>query len=307
MGYRWDDLTVVIPTLNEAEGIGIVIEELVSSGIRPEQILVVDGGSTDSTREIAESMGVRVVAQEVARGKAGAVMTALKHVDTPYMVVIDGDATYPGSRVGDLYGKLKSEGLDEVIGYRMPSPGSQPLVFRAGNWVLTRWFNLLFGTRLRDVLSGMYALRLSAMRDALLEMPGFSVECEIAAHIASTSGRIGEVPVEYRRRRGRKKLGVLHGFKIALDVLRLSWRYNPTFLVFMTGALLLVPGITLGVYYIVNLVVYGIKYYFKGLVGVILTVAGLQSLSMALLALYFKRMEFRLRRLMEEHLRAGKG
>jgi len=78
-----DMVTVVIPTLNEEEAIGVVLDEVMAEGYR--NILVVDGYSKDRTVEIAKSKGVRVVYQDGV-GKAGAIATAIKIVSTPYML-----------------------------------------------------------------------------------------------------------------------------------------------------------------------------------------------------------------------------
>ncbi len=176
-----DSVTIVIPTLNEREAIGLVIDEFRSLGYR--NIIVVDGGSTDGTVEIAKSKGVRVLQQE-GKGKAAAIATAIRHVETPYILVVDGDYTYPARFLRDMLRAMEREQCDEVIGARLYGEGHTP-VFRFGNYVLTKLFNFLFGTRLRDVLSGMYLVRVDAIKDMLFEMKGFSVESEIAAHIAS--------------------------------------------------------------------------------------------------------------------------
>ena len=82
--------------------------------------------------------------------------------------------------------------------------------------------------------------------------------------------------------------------------MRLAWRYNPVFTIFAAGALLLVPGLSLGSWVAYHYFFTGIKYYVKGLVAIMLTLAGFQSLLIAILALYLKRMEYRLnRRIME--------
>ena len=292
-----NSVTVIIPTLNEEEGVGRVIDELLATGVPRENIIVVDGRSTDKTREIAGERGVRVVVQE-GRGKADAVKTGLRLAKTRYMAVIDGDYTYPAGRLKDMLRRAEEEGLDEVIGARVkPEPGSTTFLYRLGNRLLTGFFNTLFGTRLRDVLSGLYLVRRRALVDVLVEMKGFSVESEIAAHVASTSGRIGEIGVEYRRRLGEKKLGVRHGIMIALDMIRLAYRYNPVFLIFAAGALLLVPGLILDAYAAYHYFFHGVKHYVKGAVGVVITLMGFQSLIIAVLALFLKRMEQRLRAL----------
>lgn len=297
-----DDFTVIIPVLNERDGVKLVLEELISSGVSKDRILVVDGGSTDGTWDVARSYNVKVVKQIYPGGKAGGVRTGLELVDTNYVIIMDGDYTYPGVHVWDLCRKL-DEGYDMVIGVRNPEPGAMKWVFNVGNRILTTWFNLIFGTRLRDVLSGMYAIRLDTLRETLWETRGFSVESEIVAHIASTTGRIGEVDIAYRRRVGEKKLGVLDGFKIFADMARLSLSYNPLFTLFAIASIILVPGVILDVYYLYHLIFSDVKYYMKGLLGAVMTIVGLQTLSVAILALYMKRMELRLRRAIENMAR----
>ncbi|ABM80617.1 glycosyltransferase family 2 protein [Hyperthermus butylicus] len=274
----YNDVTVVVPTLNEEKAIGAVIDELLSVGIPRERILVVDGYSTDRTREIAGSKGVRVVLQE-GRGKAAAVKTALRYIDTPYTVLVDGDYTYPANYIPEMLEKAR-KGCDWVGGARVKAePGAQSLIYKLGNRVLTRLFNLLFGTKLRDVLTGLYLVRTDVLHEVDFEFHGFSVESEIAAHMASQGYRVCEVPILYRRRLDpRKKLGILHGPQIARDMIRLAWRYNPAFLIFILGALLLAPGIALGGYVAYKYLVYGVKHHVKALIATTtMTLAGFNS------------------------------
>lgn len=292
------ETTVFIPTLNEAEAIGPVIDEVLSVGVPRENVVVIDGGSEDGTPEIARSRGVRVVEQE-GRGKAGAVRTALKHARTPYALFMDGDYTYPATHICDLLRELAG-GSDFVIGARVWDSGSQGPLYRLGNWGLTKLFNTLFGASLRDVLSGMYAARVEALREVGFEMGHFSVESEIVAHMVTTGKRVAEVPIRYRRRLGEKKLGVLHGLGIAKDMVRLTWRYNPASLIFALGALLLIPGLALGGYVAYNILFTGVKHYFKGLLAAVLTATGTISLLLTIMALYMKRAEIRAQKKLEE-------
>ena len=293
------EVTVIIPTLNEAEAIGKVIDEILEVGVSRENIIVVDGGSTDGTAEKARSKGVKVVLQE-GKGKADAIKTGLKHVRTEYALIMDGDYTYPAKHIPQLLKKACNEELDEVIGFRAKGRENIPLINRLGNWILIKEFNLLFGTNLKDVLSGMYIIRRSIFSDAFFETKGFSIEAELAAHIASTTGKIGETPIEYRRRIGKSKLSILDGVKIGLNMILLAWRYNPVFFIFTTGALLLIPGLILGAWAAYHYFFTGTKYYVKGLIAIILTLAGFQSSLLAILALYLKRWEQRLTRRLNE-------
>jgi len=268
-------------------------DELFSKGVPRERILVVDGRSSDGTAEIASQKGVKVVFQK-GEGKADALKSALDHVDTENIVVMDGDYTYPADYVCSLVEAL-SQGHDLAIGVRKNAEkGSQGLIYRFGNWVLTSFFNALFGTRLSDVLSGMYAVKREVLEEMFFESKGFGIESEIAAHVASSGGSIAEIPISYRKRVGEKKLKSIHGFGIAATMLRLSWRYNPVFFIFILGSLIAIPGLILGAYVAYNLLFLGINYYFKGLVAIFLTLAGVQLFVAALISLYMKRLELRI-------------
>ncbi|MEM1646318.1 MAG: UDP-N-acetylglucosamine 2-epimerase, partial [Ignisphaera sp.] len=105
---------MVIPTLNEAEAIGLVIDELRGYGFS--KILVVDGRSRDGTPEIAAARGARVVTQR-GEGKADAVRTALDFVDTPYMLVIDGDYSYDPSCAYRMLEEHNRRMVDHISDY----------------------------------------------------------------------------------------------------------------------------------------------------------------------------------------------
>lgn len=289
------DFTVVIPTLNEHKAIGLVIDELLSTGIPRDNILVVDGYSNDGTVEIASSKGVRVVFQK-GKGKADAIKTALEYVNTPIIVVMDGDHTYPAKYICNLVEAIY-KGYDLAIGIRKyMEKGAQSLGYRIGNKILTTFFNILFGTKLSDVLSGMYAIRTDILKEIFFESKGFGIESEIAAHIASGGGSIAEIPIVYRKRVGDKKLRKIHGIDIALTMLRLSWRYNPVFFILILGSLITIPGLVLGSYVAYHYFFTGIKYYVKGMIAIFMVLVGLQLFVAAILSLYIKRAELRILR-----------
>ncbi len=298
-------VTIIIPTYNEEEAIGKVIDELIEIGVSPQRIIVVDGHSSDRTVEIARSKGVIVVEQE-GFGKSDAIKTGIRLVKTPYVLVMDGDYTYPAKHIVELARKALKEGYTEVIGVRTDGRKNIPLINRFGNWFLTKLFNLLFGTNLKDLLSGMYIVRTSVLRRQILETKGFSIESEIAAAVASSmGGRIGEVPIEYRKRLGRKKLKIAHGLRIFVDILKLAWKHNPVFFITFLGSLILVPGLILAVYSAINILLYNKPFYTAAVIGVFLIISGFQSLLIAVLALYLKRMEWRIHKsiyLTKEHI-----
>lgn len=283
-----DDFTVVIPVLNEEEGIGKVIYGVKEEGF--ENILVVDGYSTDKTVSIANTNSVSVIFQH-GIGKTGAIRTAIDHVKTPYFVVMDGDCTYDPKDIKHFFPHILKN--DEVIGVRTSGRTNIPLLNRFGNWLINVLFNLFFGSNLIDVCSGMYALRMDFMRTLNLETKGFDVEVEIAAKVAS-KGRITQVPIRYNSRVGRQKLRPFrHGIKIMSTVWNLAKSYNPAFLFsIVTGFSMLAAIISF--FWVAIEWFHGIWQSELALFGVLLIIISLISLIMSVLSTVLKRMEQRI-------------
>ena len=108
-----DDVTVVLPVLNEEAGVKAVIAEVFRNGYQ--NILVVDGYSTDNTLQAAQGKGVNVVTQH-GRGKTGAIITAIENVSTPYLLVMDGDYTYNAADIERFL--LHATEYDHIVGSR---------------------------------------------------------------------------------------------------------------------------------------------------------------------------------------------
>ena len=295
LGSIMEKLTIVIPTLNEQEGIGKTIDELLELGINKNQIIVIDGYSTDKTVEIAKSKGVKVIFQE-GKGKADAIITAIKRVNTDYMLVMDGDYTYDPSKIPKMLSLM--DGYAEVIGARVEGRENIPIINRFGNKILTWLFNTIFGTSLRDVLSGMYMVKTELIKGILGKTRGFSIEAEIAAHM-SLEGDITDIPIRYRKRLGKAKLTILDGIKIGLSMIKLSWTYNPLLFIFTLGAITLIPGIALGLYIVYDYIFNSVLHRTLTIITVLLIITGLISAFFAILILFLKRMELRIIRKIE--------
>ena len=92
---------------------------------------------------------------------------------------------------------------------------------------------ILFSTRLRDTFGGMYIISMKALRDALMEIGDFSIETQMVAHMVSTGKAVREVLIEYRLRVNGKKLDVLDGMRILMNMVRLTTRYNLMLILFL--------------------------------------------------------------------------
>jgi glycosyltransferase involved in cell wall biosynthesis len=171
-----DRVTVVIPTLNEEEAIGPLIDEIKEAGYG--RILVVDGYSKDKTVKIASDKGAKVVGQH-GRGKTGAVLVARDIVDTPYFLLMDGDYSYDPKDIDKFV--RHSNGYDHIIGFRLRNSPYISRTHKIGNWILTNTFSLLMGSNMPDVAFGMYLMRIEKMKQLVLDREGFEIDQKISA------------------------------------------------------------------------------------------------------------------------------
>ena len=202
-------LSIIIPTMNEEAGIGRTIE-LVHTALRPSgidyEVLVVDTDSKDRTREIAASLGARVV-DEPRRGYGRAYKTGFEQARGELISTLDADATYPAERIPELVRQLEAESLDFLTGNRFASlqKGAMSLKHRFGNWVLSTFLRLRFRLPIRDSQSGMWVFLRAALPRWELTADGMELSEEIKVEAFSKS-RAREVPIEYRPRVGEAKL-----------------------------------------------------------------------------------------------------
>jgi dolichol-phosphate mannosyltransferase len=280
-------VTVVIPTLNEAEGITKVIEEVKAEGY--ENILVVDGYSTDSTAQLANGNGVRVAYQH-GSGKSGAVKTAIDRVETPFMVFMDGDHTYDPKDIWRLMNH--TEHYCHVIGVR--DKKHIPWLHRFGNWVISRTFSLLFTVKTSDVCSGMYLLETVEARKYGLQEPGFIAEIELAANSASGE-TLTEVPISYRPRIGTRKLNTWkHGLAILSAAFGLARRHNPIFLYSSIAGLSIIPGALILSWVVFDQLATHEFHSGWALAGIVLLLVAAQAFTLASVSLLTRHTEERL-------------
>lgn len=281
------DLTIVIPVKNEEAAIGHVIDELQQEGYT--NILVVDGYSTDKTAEVVKSkLGVRFI-QQHGKGKTGAVKTAIEHVTTPYMLIVDGDYTYPAKDIQYLLAHCSS--YAQVIGVRDKTNISR--LHRFGNKIITSTFNLLFGAHISDVCSGMYLLNTQVARELELSSKGFITEVEIASQAAARHN-ITDVPIGYRERIGKSKLSTINGFGILTNVIKLAWKHNPIFFFSAVASLTIIPGIGILGWVLYQQYLTGSWHSGWALIGVLLTLFATQTIAVAAISALMKRTEQRI-------------
>jgi len=283
-----EDITVVLPSLNEEKAIGVTLKELSAAGYS--NILVVDGYSTDMTVNIARDFGATVVEQHW-HGKTGALKTAFQEVKTPYLLVMDCDGTYDPQDIIKFLAHAQNH--DYIIGARQTRMHI-PLLNRIGNKVINLAFDLFTGSRLTDVGSGMYLLRTDVARDLELHTKGIDSEVEIAIQV-SGNFRVTEVPISYRSRLGKAKLSpVRDGLSDIWTIMTLSRAYNPVQYFSAIGTALILPASIIILWSSYDTFVRGIWHAGWILVGLVLLMFGLQAFGVASVSLMMSRMERRL-------------
>lgn len=207
-------VTILLPTLNEEGGIGPTLDSIDRAAFAKEgwelDVLVVDGASTDRTKEIAEARGAKVLV-EPRRGYGRAYKTGLAAATGDVIVTGDADGTYPFDQAHTFVKHLLTHGRDFLSGdrYARLEPGAMSGKHRFGNWVLSSSARVLFGLRLRDSQSGMWVIRRSALAkldlETLADGMAFSQEIKIRA-IRRLGGRFEEIPATLRPRIGEPVL-----------------------------------------------------------------------------------------------------
>lgn len=204
----------VIPALNEAESIGLVLRALPPGLVR--RVVVCDNGSSDGTREAAEAAGATVVL-EPRRGYGAACLRALETVaaDPPDAILfLDADLSDDPAEAADLLAPIADGRADLVIGSRVlgrPEPGALTPQARFGNWLATRLLRALYGVRWTD-LGPFRAIRWDAYVSLGMSDRDFGWTVEMQVKAARAGLRGVELPVRYRRRIGRSKIsGTLSG------------------------------------------------------------------------------------------------
>ena len=203
--YKSLSITVIIPCLNEEQGIEKVLRRM------PEfvdQIIVVDNGSTDRTPEVARGFGAQVIREEV-RGYGRAYKAGFAAATSDVIITLDGDHSYPVDAISYLVEAMLHLECDFLNASRFPVRDRRAMSFKHkfGNWVLSFAMSLLFFRWVRDSQSGMWVFRRSILKDMRLESDGmaFSEEIKIEA-LKNAQVRFQEISIQYSSRLGEIKL-----------------------------------------------------------------------------------------------------
>ncbi|ABE52402.1 S-layer glycoprotein N-glycosyltransferase AglJ [Methanococcoides burtonii] len=245
-----NDVCILIPTLNEEVTIVQLIKDFRSEGF--ENILVIDGHSSDNTRKLAEENGAKVIVQE-GKGKGQAVQEAFQLIEDPYIVMIDGDGTYLASDVHAVLQPILDGHAEHTLGNRMANfeAGAFTKLNLAGNKILNKLFGFAYGIWLEDILTGYRGFTHHVIKNLSLTEMGFEIETEMTVESVKNEMKVKVVPITYvaRHSSAATKLNPLRdGLKIAKTIFRMARLHNPMFYFGILGTGLTLSGIAVGLY-----------------------------------------------------------
>ncbi|MFQ6110965.1 MAG: glycosyltransferase family 2 protein [Nitrospinota bacterium] len=211
-------LSIVMPVYNEAAFIREIVKRVLAVDLDKE-LIIVDDGSTDGTREILrelEDERVRVIYHPRNMGKGAALRTGLRECRGSLVVVQDADLEYDPAELPMLMEPIEKGVADVVYGSRLSGGKPQRVHLfwhKVGNTFLTLVTNILFNTTLTDMETCYKMFRADVLKDIEIRSNDFTVEPELTAKVLKKKCRVYEMPISYygRSYSEGKKISWKHG------------------------------------------------------------------------------------------------
>ncbi len=301
-----EKVCVLIPTYNEAATIQAVVEGFKEQGF--EHILVMDGGSSDDTQQLAADAGARVEEQS-GSGKGQAVREAVSLISQPVVLMADGDSTYRAEEAERMLAPIFDGEAEHVIGDRFANmqPGAMTRLNKFGNRMINRAFGFIHGERLTDILSGYRAFTTESFQRLSMSAQGFGIETEMAVECVKHDVRTVVVPITYEPRPDESETNLRpfrDGGNIILRLYQMAKTNNPLFYFGSIGVLSGFVGVLLAAYVGYAWVFNGVAHDVLALAGGVALLFGLQLVMFGVLSDLIvtsnQRQQNRLRRISEQ-------
>ncbi|MGC9329075.1 MAG: glycosyltransferase family 2 protein [Candidatus Hinthialibacter sp.] len=200
-------VTIIIPVYNEADGIQSFLNDMqsfVDSIDSPTEVVIVNDGSTDATRELLRDVPFCVIHHEVNRGYGAAIKTGLEHSRYEVIVIIDADGTYPPHEIHRLCESIDQ--CDMAVGARTGPDAYIPWQRRPAKWLIRIFAGWMVRRSIPDLNSGLRAVRRSQAAPLCRLLPdGFSLTTTITIAFLSMGKRVRFLPIQYLKRAGKSK------------------------------------------------------------------------------------------------------
>lgn len=192
------NLSILIPAKNEVQGLSLIVPEI--RELYPNaEIIVVDDASTDATRQIAESLGAKVISHPYSKGNGAAIKTGLRVAKGDVLVCMDADGQHLPVDIQKLLDKLNA-GFDMAVGSRNKK-GQANIHRGVANSFYNRFASWMVGHRVEDLTSGFRAVKTKKFREFLTLLPNkFSYPTTITMSFFRAGYSVGYVPIDVQQR-----------------------------------------------------------------------------------------------------------
>lgn len=208
-------VSIVLPAFNEEKGLNTLLPEL--KRLYPAyEILVIDDGSTDSSKEICNRNKVNTISHPYRMGNGAAIKTGARHAQGDIILFMDADGQHDPKDIYFLIEKLLNENFDMVVGARILSTHSSPMK-RAGNWFYNRFASVMTGHSIQDLTSGYRVVKADVFRKFLYLLPnGFSYPTTSTMAFFRSAHPVGYISIHA----GERQKGTNSNIKVLKDGLR---------------------------------------------------------------------------------------
>ena len=235
-------LSIIIPALNEAESLSVLLPVL--TGLYPEaEIIVVDDGSVDNTQDVCKKYPIRVITHNYSIGNGASIKSGARMASGEVYVFMDADGQHSPEDIDKLLA-LMEEGYDMVVGARdFQSHASIPRFI--ANLSYNRFASWVTGHKVKDLTSGFRAVRADKFREFIYMLPnGFSYPTTITMAMFRAGYKITYVPIEVKERTGKSHIRLfVDGVRFLLIIFKIGTLYTPLKLFFPCSLLFFITGI----------------------------------------------------------------
>lgn len=237
-------VSVIVPVYNEQTAVKetlLQIKESMEKSSLEYEILVVDDGSTDKTKQWILTCGtakdftddrnskskIRLLSHPYNRGYGAALKTGILNSQYDYIVITDGDNTYPNEIIPSLVKEM--DDVDMVVGARIGKGAKIPLVRRPAKWILNRLANYLLDFKIPDLNSGLRVMKKETVNQFINILPdGFSFTTTITLAMHTNGNLIKYIPINYHKRKGSSKIRPIKDtLNFAQLIIRTVLYFNP--------------------------------------------------------------------------------
>ena len=240
-------ISIILPAKNEADGLRLVLP-LIIDAVPGAEVIVVDDGSTDATREVALSFGAKVVSHAESMGNGAAIKSGARAAAGDILVFMDADGQHKPEDIPRLLEQLK-QGYSMVVGAR--SHSSQAGAHRAiANGIYNRLASWMVGKAVLDLTSGFRAVDAKKFRQFLYLLPnGFSYPTTITMSFFRAGYTVAYIPIVAPSRIGKSHISILRdGIRFFLIIFKVGTLYSPLKLFLPISAAFFATGFAYYVY-----------------------------------------------------------